>query len=109
MQTRTLRRPHKNPAERAEILAAHACSGLSSRDFARQHGICVSTLYRWRRLSPGGEGTNRACLLELPRGVGTPRTQPAYRLLLPSGVTLEVAPGFDPDELRTLTELLRTP
>jgi len=69
----------------------------------------VSTLYRWRRLSPGGEGTNRACLLELPRGVGTPRTQPAYRLLLPSGVTLEVAPGFDSDELRTLTELLRTP
>ena len=109
MQIRSLRRPHKSAADRTEILTAFEASGLSSRDFARQHGICVSTLYRWRRLSPGAEGTNRACLLELPRGVGTPRTQPAYRLLLPSGVTLEVAPGFDPDELRTLTELLRTP
>jgi len=110
MQTRTLRRPHKNPAERAEILAAHACSGLSSRDFARQHGICVSTLYRWRRLSPTHkDNPARACLIELPGGLDTRRSLSAYRLLFPGGVTLEVPPGFNPDELRTLTELLRVP
>lgn len=109
MQSRSPRRPQKSAAERNAILATFDASGLSSRDFARQHGICVSTLYRWRRLASGGEGTNRACLLELPRGVGTPRTQPTYRRLFPSGGSLEVAPGFDPDDLRTLSELLRTP
>ncbi len=110
MQSRSPRRPHKRAADRTEILTAFEASGLSSRDFARQHGICVSTLYRWRRLSPTHQDNPaRACLIELPGGLDTRPSLSAYRLLFPGGVTLEVAPGFNPDELRTLTELLRVP
>lgn len=110
MQSRSPRRPRRSAAERNEILATLDASGLNARDFARQHGLCVSTLYRWRRLSSiRKDNPERACLIELPGALDTRRSLSAYRLLFPDGVTLEVAPGFNSDELRTLTELLRTP
>ena len=43
------RNRRRTPAERAELLAKHASSGLSDEDFCEQHGIKLSTFKVWAR------------------------------------------------------------
>ncbi len=40
---------------RTRIVEASLRPGACIRDLARQHGICVSLIYRWRRLTPPGD------------------------------------------------------
>jgi transposase-like protein len=54
-QTRITRR-HLTSKEKAEVLNEHARSGLSLLAFATKHGLCYSSLVRWRcRLGNGAE------------------------------------------------------
>ena len=46
-QSRTTRR-HLTAKEKAEILREHRRSGLSLLAFAGKHGLCYSSLLRWR-------------------------------------------------------------
>jgi len=100
-------RHHKTPAEKAEILASYKQSGLSLRDCAAQHGISFSALQRWagkRRI--GGGTPDNPELVEVPNLFSPGPAVAVYRVLFPRGAVLEVAPGFQPEELRSLAQVL---
>ena len=101
-------RPHNTPARRTEILAAYGQTALSSHQFARQHGIAPSTLFRWLRLSAAPTERDPGALVEVPNLLGRQPPAPAYCLRFGNGVSVELAPGFQPEEVRTLAQLLRS-
>jgi hypothetical protein len=107
MQRATIARRHKTPAERAEILAAFQQTELSSHQFARHHGIAASTLFRWLRHSAAPSASDPGAWIEVPNLLGRQPPAPAYCLRFANGVSVEVASGFQPDELRTLAQLVR--
>jgi transcriptional regulator with XRE-family HTH domain len=101
-------RPHKSLTERARILASYERSGLTQQEVAAQHGIALSTLQRWLQQSRAGRPTGGPDLLELPNLFGASGAGSPYRLRFPRGVILEVAPGFQPGEVRALAQLLQS-
>ncbi|WP_442954864.1 IS66 family insertion sequence element accessory protein TnpA [Pelomicrobium sp.] len=101
-------RPHKSPAQRAEILAAYRQTALSSHAFARQHGVAPSTLFRWLREASAPRPPRGAALIEVPNLLAPPPAALAYRLCFANGVSVEVASGFEPEEVRTLARLIRS-
>jgi transposase len=48
------RRAH-DAAFRAQVVEASLLPGSCVRELARRHGICVSLIYRWRRMAPHDE------------------------------------------------------
>jgi transposase-like protein len=107
MQSPTRARPHKTPAQRADILAAYRQTVLSSHQFARRHGIAAATLFRWLRQASAATESGAAVLIEVPNLLGHQLPAPAYRLRFANGVSVEFASGFQPDEVRTLAQLVR--
>jgi len=99
-------RPHRTPAQREEILAAYRQTSLSSHQFAHRHGIAASTLFRWRRQSPGSSHRDTAEWIEVPNLIGSRPPAPVYRLCFANGVSVELPAGFQPDEVRTLAEVV---
>jgi transposase-like protein len=91
--------------ERRTLLAAFRDGQLSARDFVRQHGFSLATLYRWQVRPTGGAGTAGFIPVTNPLAASAP--PPAYHLRWPSGLSLELAPGFNPRELAALLPLLR--
>ena len=108
MQSRFRTGPRKTPAERTEILVARAQSELSDRQFAAQHGIAVTTLYRWQRQGPAPARSEGATLIEIAPLLRTRPAPTGYRLHFPRGLILEVAPGFSAEELRSLAGLIQS-
>ena len=106
MQSLSSVRPHKTPAQRADILTAYRQTSLGSHPFARRHGIAASTLFRWLRQASAATPRD-AALIEVPNLLGHQPPAPAYCLRFANGVSVEVAPGFRPDEVRTLVQLVR--
>ncbi len=100
--------PRKPRAERAQILAARAQSELTDRQFATQHGIAVTTLYRWQRQRSPSPRRDPAALIEIPNRLNSRPTGAPYRLRFPRGLILEVASGFAAEELRSLAQLLQS-
>lgn len=45
-------RPHYSPQQRAQLLRDFARNPGTAREFAAQHKIAASTLFRWRQRSP---------------------------------------------------------
>ena len=107
MQSPPRARPHRTPAQRADILAAYRQTSLSSHQFARRHGIAPSTLFRWLRQASASTESGAAALIELPNVLGHQPPAPAYCLRFANGLSVELAPGFQPDEVRTLAQLIR--
>ena len=109
-QTRTTRR-HLTSKEKAEVLNEHGRSGLSLLAFAEQHGLCYSSLVRWRgRLDNGAE-------VPVPRRrEADPRFVPVkiqseglggdYVLSWATGRSLNIPRQFDTDSLRRLLSVL---
>lgn len=107
MQKRPRPRRRKTSAERTQILLARAQSNLCDREFAAQHGLSASSLYRWQRERSTGQRVEQASLIEIPNLLSSQPAVPGYRLRFPSGLLLEVAPGFEPEELRALAQLIQ--
>lgn len=99
-------RPQKTPAQREEILAAYRQTSLSSHQFARQHGIAASTLFRWLRESPVSRNGDTAEWIEVPNLLGNRSPAPTYRVRFANGLSLDIPFGFQPDEVRTLAEVV---
>jgi len=109
-QTRLTRR-HLTPKEKAEILKEHRRSGLSLLAFAEQHGLCYTSLLRWRcRQGNGAE-------VPVPPGTeGDPRFVPVkiegevlggeYVLSWVTGRSLKIPRQFETDSLRRLLAVL---
>lgn len=110
--THTRRKRHSRQ-QMLPILKAYRESGLSVSAFARQRGLEPATLFRWLRLWEETAAPPSlpppAFVQALPPAVRAPEPAPGrngYCLHWPDGRRLEVACGFDRQELRTLWEVL---
>jgi transposase-like protein len=109
-QTRPTRR-HLTPKEKAEILKEHRHSGLSLLAFAEQHGLCYTSLLRWRGRQ--GNGVN---VPVPPDTEADPRFVPVkiegevlggeYVLSWAGGRFLKIPQQFETDSLRRLLTVL---
>ena len=109
-QSRTTRR-HLAPKEKAEILREHRGRGLSLLAFAGKHGLCYSSLLRWRCRQ--GNGAN---VLVPPDTEADPRFVPVkiegavlggdYILSWAGGRSLKIPRQFETDSLRRLLSVL---
>ena len=92
-------------AEAEEALAAWRRSGQSGAAFARQHGVSVRRLLRWRaRLKPAAAVFHPVRVVERA-GPIAPRSPEPLELELRGGRRVRVPAGFDPE---LLEELVRT-
>ena len=109
-QTRPIRR-HLTPKEKAEILREHRRSGLSLLAFAEKHGLCYTSLLRWRCRPDHG-----ANIEGLPDTAADPRFVPVkiegevlggeYVLSWAGGRFLKIPRQFEADSLRRLLTVL---
>ena len=109
-QFRTTRR-HLTPKEKAAVLREHERSGLSLLAFARKHGLCYSSLLRWRCRQ--GNGAN---ILVPPDTEADPRFVAVkiegevlggdYVLSWAAGRSLKIPQHFETDSLRRLLSVL---
>ena len=109
MQTKPGFRQYRTRAEKAKIVAAYKRSGLGQRDFALEHGIAASNIQRWVGQFPAGaKPAHPVALVEVPNLLATQPGPGAYRLHFPQGLQLEVARGFEMEEVRALAQLLQS-
>jgi transposase-like protein len=109
-QIRTTRR-HLTRKEKAEIFKEHRRSGLSLLAFAGKHGLCYSSLLRWRCRQ--GNGANAPVA---PDTETDPRFVPVkiegevlggdYILSWATGRSLKIPRQFETDSLRRLLTVL---
>jgi hypothetical protein len=87
-------RPRFNPQQRAQLLREFVRNPGSARDFAAQHGVAASTLYRWQRRphllkiapeSNGQAGSNMFKEMAISEVLGT---QWSGEVRLPDGTEL---------------------
>ena len=100
----------RNPGQRArvwrEVIRRQKISGLSISQFCRQEGLAQPSFYNWRKKlaaeSPGPSQNPSPFLeLQLPRLTNSTPCEivlPRCRVVVP--------PGFDPDCLRQLLDVL---
>ena len=109
-QTRPTRR-HFTTTEKAEILKAHRRSGLSLLAFVEKHGLCYSSILRWRCRQGKGAKVSLP-----PNTQADPRFVPVkiesevlsgqYVLSWAGGRSLKIPLQFEPDSLRRLLAVL---
>jgi hypothetical protein len=97
-----------SPEALGQLLADYQQSGLSQRQFALQIGMGYSTLTKWIRralqvpiLSPQPKPVQF-----LPVQTAFAPAAPVYQLYWPHGLSLQIRPGFDPQEVQQLIALL---
>jgi len=102
---------HRTLKEKAAILKAHRRSGLSLLAFAGKHGLCYSSLLRWRcrqdnqanAETPAGP---RAGPRFLPVQLEGEAPAEEYVLSWPSGRSLKIPRQFQRDSLLRLLSVL---
>ena len=102
---------HRSSNEKARILRAQRRSGLSLLAFAGKHGLCYSSLLRWR-----SRQDSRAKEVRLADPAANPRFVPVrlegeapgeeYVLSWPCGRSLKIPRQFQRDCLRRLLSVL---
>jgi len=92
------------------ILREHRQSGLSLLAFAHEHQLCYATLLRWRRrqpkLSRPGASTCESGPAFVPIQIESGAWSSDYVVSWPAGRSLRIPPGFDPQALRRLLDVL---
>jgi len=92
-------------------------SGLRRKEFCAARGLSVHTLDAWRRRAAGPSGVERVVPVELVETCDSDRREMfsgsveqrgQLRVVLSSGLRIEVEPGFDGAELRRLIAALET-
>ena len=92
-------------AEAEQVLAAWRRSGRSAAAFAREHGLSVARLLRWRaRLAPTAVPVfHRVRVVGRPRPTAIAPVGPEpLELELRGGRRIRVSAGFDPELLAAL-------
>ena len=102
-------RRHRNREEADQLAAEYEASGLSQAEFCQQKDLPLKTLgrylTRYRKQSGRGHEPNqpqRFVAVEVAR----PHCGGELNVLLPSGLRVEVKPGFDAGTLRQLIAAL---
>ena len=109
-QTRPTRR-HLTSQEKAEILKEHRRSGLSLLAFAEKHGLCYTSLLRWRCRQGNGADLpvpphTEADLRFVPVKIEGEVLGGDYVLSWATGRFLKIPRQFDTDSLRRLLSML---
>jgi len=108
-------RVRRSDNEIRAILEAHAKSGLSLLAFSQDQDLCYASLRRWRiqhgRRSQDSDDPSPLCRRGstprfVPVQVEPPSTKGEFGLSWPSGRSLRIPAGFDPDELRRVLAVL---
>ena len=102
-RSKELREPERSPVrywrmtEASEVVTRLEASGLSVREFARQEGLNVQRLYRWRRALAGGEMPRAPRFLEVVPGASSS----VVEVVLLSGAVLRVPRSGGPTGVRS--------
>lgn len=106
--TRVGRRRRFSPGEREQLLGAYRRSGQTQREFAAQNGLSVSSLVLWlRKYGRTPTASVRPPFIALPAGL--PAVMPAsraYAIDFPGGHRVEIARGYEREELEHLCQVL---
>jgi hypothetical protein len=100
-----------NPANRkadewAERIATQQRSGISVKQFCKEHGLTEYSFYAWRkRLQESGPV--RFALVEKSARRQERTAESALELVLATGERLRIGPGVDITTLRTVLDVLR--
>jgi hypothetical protein len=98
-------------AEAAQLVVEFEQSGLKRREFCAARGLSVHTLDAWRRRAARPVGVEKIVPVELIEDCGTGRGRMLVgsadqsgqlRVVLSSGLRIEIESGFDGAELRRL-------
>jgi hypothetical protein len=105
----------RSRAEASQLVVEFEQSGLKRKEFCAAHGLSMHTLDAWRRRAARPGVDEKIVPVELVETCHTGRglmsvvsAQPSVtlRVVLPSGLRIEVEPGFDGVELRRLIAAL---
>ena len=103
-------RLHRSQLEIDAILRRHQRSGQSLLAFAREHDLCYATLRRWRRRAADQDHAQPSAPPATPAFIPIelePATVGAeFVLNWAPNRSLRIPPGFDPEELGRLLDLL---
>jgi transposase-like protein len=89
-----------------ERLADQQRSGLSVREYCKQHGIGEHALYYWRKRLRDQQQPVRFALVDRTAAHQVP-TAEGLELMLASGERLRIGTGVDATTLRTVLSALR--
>lgn len=108
---RTGGRRRFRPEEREQLLEAYRRSGLTQREFAALHGVSASSLVLWsRKYGRKSVPKARPSFIALPAAfpdVALPAR--TYAIEFQGGRRLEIARGFERQEVEHLCQILRQP
>jgi hypothetical protein len=102
-------------AEAAQLVGEFEQSGLRRKEFCAARGLSVHTLDAWRRRAARPSGVEKIVPVELVEGgyagrgqmlAGSAEQRGQLRVVLLSGLRIEVEPGFDGADLRRLIAAL---
>lgn len=95
----------------AQLLASHATSGVSLREFAQRHGISAWTLYGWRRRLSAKASAAPALEPQLVAvevvGLEQRPREFVYEIVLQGGTCLRVPRDFEAARVAELVALVR--
>jgi hypothetical protein len=102
-------------AEASQLVVEFEQSGLRRKEFCAARGLSVHTLDAWRRRAARPVGAEKIVPVELVEtcdagrkrmSAGSAEQSGQLRVVLSSGLRIEVEPGFDGAELRRLIAAL---
>ena len=92
--------------EWAERIAAQRSSGMSVKQFCKEHGLAECSFYSWRKRLRE-EGAVRFALVESGARRQERTAESVVEVVLTSGERLRIGPGVDSTTLRTVLDVLR--
>lgn len=107
MREPTRVRRHHTREQRDKIVAAYECSPLTQKAFAARAGIGYSTLTLWLRKRSLAKRSAESAFVAVPNLFPPASAAPAYRLQFPRGMIVEVAAGFQSEELGALLQVVQ--
>lgn len=100
-------RPDNSKAEQwAEQIAAQQRSGISVKQFCKEHGLTAWSFYTWRKRLQETGPVRFALVDQRPRGQER-AAEAALELVLATGERLRIGVGVDAATLRTVLDMLR--
>ena len=101
------KRTRRTPEQIKALLQEQERSDRSAEDFASEHGIAVSTLWRWRRKHRGGAPGAQPRWVEVGNRSGAIGSSAVAEVRLADGLSIELHAGFDVVAMATFVDRLR--
>jgi transposase-like protein len=98
----------------AVLIEQWRAAGTSATTFAREHGVSVSTLFRWRRRLAGAtpeplpRATEAGHLVPVRLVSALEEGATALEVTLTTGDRIRLASGVTPETLRVVVQVLRS-